>query len=62
MPVGAVFVGRPPPLSRRATVPRGCPRYCTALLCTAVPAGPQREGLNVQLPRESLPLEVATEV
>ena len=38
------------------------PRYCAALLCAAVPAGAQRKGLNVQLPRESRPLEVATEV
>ena len=36
---------------------------CAALLLrAAVPAGAQRKGLNVQLPRESRPLEVATEV
>lgn len=33
-----------------------------ALLRAAVPAGAQREGLNVHLPRESRPLEVAAEV
>ena len=37
-------------------------RYCAALLRAAVPAGAQREGLNVHLPRESRPLEVAAEV
>ena len=33
-----------------------------ALLRAAVPAGAQRKGLNVHLPRESRPLEVAAEV
>lgn len=33
-----------------------------ALLRAAVPAGTQRKGLNVHLPRESRPLEVAAEV
>ena len=35
---------------------------CAALLRAAVPAGAQRKGLNVHLPRESRPLEVAAEV
>ena len=36
---------------------------CAALLLrAAVPAGAQRKGLNVHLPRESRPLEVAAEV
>ena len=35
---------------------------CAALLRAAVPTGAQREGLNVHLPRESRPLEVAAEV
>ena len=33
-----------------------------ALLRAAVPAGAQRKGLNVHLPRESRPFEVAAEV
>ena len=43
-------------------VPRTMRRGCAALLRAAVPAGAQREGLNVHLPRESRPLEVAAEV
>ena len=36
---------------------------CAALLLrAAVPAGAQRKGLNVHLPRESRPLEVAAKV
>lgn len=33
-----------------------------ALLRAAVPSGAQRKGLNVHLPRESRPLEVAAKV
>ena len=37
-------------------------RAAALLLRAAVPAGAQRKGLNVHLPRESRPLEVAAEV
>lgn len=57
-----------PTVALRTVPPRTIRReralcYLAALQrCAAVPAGAQRKGLNVHLPRESRPLEVAAEV
>ena len=56
-----------PTVALRTVTPRTIRReralcYLAALLRAAVPAGAQRKGLNVHLPRESRPLEVAAEV
>ena len=50
------------PLSCRARRGVAVLRYCAALLRATIPAGAQRVGLNVHLPRENRPLEVAAEV
>lgn len=56
-----------PTVALRTVTPRMIRResalcYLAALLRAAVPAGAQRKGLNVHLPRESPPLEVAAKV
>ena len=56
-----------PTLAPRTVTPRMIRReralcYLAALLRAAVPSGAQRKGLNVHLPRESRPLEVAAKV